>query len=562
MSTNQPPPGPPHDPSGVPVHGTPEVLEQGGGGPLPPSSTTGAGTGGGRRRALVAGGVVGVLALGGVAFGAWSWLSGTGDQPAEALPADTLGYLSVDLDPSGSQKIEALRTLRKFPAFKDEIGLDTDDDLRERIVEEALEDAPCDDLSYADDIEPWLGDRFAVAAVGQGEGEEPAPVLVLQVTDADAAETGFEAIRDCAAEGDEGGDDEGGWAVDGDWAVVAETDEIAQQVVDDAAEASLADDEDFGRWTEAAGDPGIMSGYASPGLAEVLSEGLRGFDEDLTGGDSGLGGPDVDAEALDSALEGFEGAGLHVRFSEGSLEVEVATDGDYGDLTALGDSDQGATMLETLPDDTALALGIGFEPGWFSTVLDNLDRVSDGEVTAQIEGLEAATGLDLSEDVETLLGESAALAVSSDLDPEVIFNSGSGLGEVPVGLKVKGDPDAVEEVLDDLAESTGGGSAVILGSDSEGDVVAIGPDDDYLARLLEDGGLGDTDVYQDVVRESDVASALFVSFDALDDLVADLASGDDEVVDNLAPLAGLGISGWIDDGVGHAVLRVTTDRQD
>ena len=60
--------------------------------------------------ALVAGGAV-------VAGGAWAATSffATGSQPAEALPDSTIAYFSVDLDPSGGQKIEAIKTLRKFP---------------------------------------------------------------------------------------------------------------------------------------------------------------------------------------------------------------------------------------------------------------------------------------------------------------------------------------------------------------------------------------------------------------------------------------------------------------
>ncbi len=45
--------------------------------------------------------------------------------------------------------------------------------------------------------------------------------------------------------------------------------------------------------------------------------------------------------------------------------------------------------------------------------------------------LESETGLAFPEDVETMMGESAAIAVSSDLDPEAIFNSSSGITEVP-----------------------------------------------------------------------------------------------------------------------------------
>src|SRR5690349_6472483 len=96
-------------PSGPSPSGPPETLDFGGGQRLPRPA--------GRRRGVLV--VVGAVAAVGVAGASWAALSffSTGPQPAEALPASTIGYLSVDLDPSGGQKIEALRTLQKFPAF-------------------------------------------------------------------------------------------------------------------------------------------------------------------------------------------------------------------------------------------------------------------------------------------------------------------------------------------------------------------------------------------------------------------------------------------------------------
>ena len=112
-----------------------------------------------RAEALVAGGAV-------VAGGAWAATSffATGAQPAEALPDSTVAYLSVDLDPSGGQKIEAIKTLRKFPGFADNVDLETDDDLRERLFEEITSSGECEGLDYAADVEPWLGSRAAMAA--------------------------------------------------------------------------------------------------------------------------------------------------------------------------------------------------------------------------------------------------------------------------------------------------------------------------------------------------------------------------------------------------------------
>ena len=81
------------------------------------------------RKGLIIGGAVAVLVLAGGGVWAWTAFFSQGPQPAEALPDSTLAYVSIDLDPPGQQKVEAIKTLRKFPAFRDEIGLHTDDDV-------------------------------------------------------------------------------------------------------------------------------------------------------------------------------------------------------------------------------------------------------------------------------------------------------------------------------------------------------------------------------------------------------------------------------------------------
>jgi hypothetical protein len=104
-------------------------------------------------------------------------------------------------------------------------------------------------------------------------------------------------------------------------------------------------------------------------------------------------------------------------------------------------------------------------------------------------------------------------------------------------------------------------AADFLGTDADGDVIVVGPNDDYRSEVLKPGGLGQDDVYQDVVRESDRASAvLFVNFNAGDDWLVKLAGDDQSVKENLAPLAGFGITAWQDDDWTHSVLRITTDQ--
>lgn len=544
-STTPPPTGP----------GGPEYLEQSGGDPATPT-----GSGGGRRNALIAGGAIAGLAL--VGGGVWAAMSffATGAQPAEALPAGTVGYASVDLDPSGGQKIEAFRMLQKFPAIEKELdGFDADDDF----LAKAFEDADCEGLDYDDDIAPWLGYRFAVAAVDLGE-DLPAPVGVVQVDDAAAAEDGLAQLAECA------GGDFGGWAVEGDWAVVAETEDIAQQVVDATGEGTLADDDDYQQWTGEIGDAGVMNLYASPEAGTVLAglvqqlgggmlPGLPGGVPPLEGDPTAMDPASAPAvpEELTQTLEDFQGMAATLRFADGALEFEVAA-GTASEQQQLFSGDRGADVMATLPADTAAALGFGFSEGWLDAMVQQIADTSGGQLTADdvAAELEAQTGLTI-EEVESVFGDSAAIALSSDFDPETLFSSADG-SDVPIGAKVHGDAGAIQDVLGTLAESMGS-DATILGNDAEGDMVAIGPNPDYRGSLLEEGDLGDSDAFQNVVREADQASAVvFVNFDAGDWLTT-LAEGDAEAQQNLEPLEGLGFSTWSDDGTAHAVFRLTTD---
>ena len=77
----------------------------------------------GRRRTGVAvGAVVAVVAALGVGGYGLAQLMSGGASPASAVHADALGYVSLDLDPSASQKIEAFTMMRKFPALKKQLG--------------------------------------------------------------------------------------------------------------------------------------------------------------------------------------------------------------------------------------------------------------------------------------------------------------------------------------------------------------------------------------------------------------------------------------------------------
>lgn len=527
-----------------------------------------------RKRFIALGGLVGVVAVGGGAVWAAASFFSAGAQPAEALPAGTLGYVSIDLDPSGDQKVEAIQTLRKFPAFKEEINLDTDDDLRERLFEEITESGECDGLDYSKDIEPWLGSRAAIAAVEAGE-DDPSAVGVIQVTDATKAEAGLTNLIEMC-----GGDEEtstGGWVVNGDWVVVAETKDIAQEVVDQAEKASLADDDSFTKWTGEAGDDGIMTFYVAGEAANYL--------EDLASGPMGMMGADALTdplaeggyddysdeaseptpsevpEELQEVLDNFDGAAARVRFDDGALEVEYAVSDYSPELTKNFANEAGVELVGSLPDDTVAAFAIGFEPGWVEEIIDYVSSIAPEDegmsVDEMIEEAETETGLALPEDLETLMGEGIAVSLGSGIDVDAITNGGPE--EVPAGVTIDGDADDIQSVLDKLKDLAGPEVAPYLEvTEADGHAV-MGLNEDYREHLEAGGDLGDTDIYQKVVEGGDAQSIVFLNFNADEDWLTRLAEDEPEVSENLDPLAAFGLSSWLDGDTVHGLFKLTTD---
>jgi hypothetical protein len=545
--------------------------------------------------AIVAGGAV-------IAGGAWAATSffATGAQPAEALPDSTVAYFSVDLDPSGGQKIEAIKTLRKFPGFADNVDLETDDDLRERLFEEITSSGECEGLDYATDVKPWLGSRAAMAAVDLGE-DEPTAVGVIQTTDGGKAEDGLATLIEACGgdsagtEGEDGGetsDDIGGWVVDGDWIVLAETEEIAQQVVDAADGSSLAADSSFSQWTGEAGDDGFMSMYVAKGVTKYVEDaagmGMLGMPgspfapapdamgldqecfenaapEDIeecfeTSDDAASGGTEELPEELQQMINDFDGAAATVRFDDGAVEVEYAMSNYNKDLTRFIESEEGVEMISSLPEDTVAAFGFALEEGWAQGLLDYVKTLAPDETASideQLAQFESETGLAFPEDVETLLGEGVTVSMGSGLDPDAVANGGPG--EVPAGIRIKGDADEIQAVLDKISAQAGPEAAEYL-EVTEGDGYAVlALADDYRSALEGGGSLGDSATYSGVVDADEAQSVMFVNFNADDDWLVRLTKDMPEVSENLEPLAAFGFSTWVDDEVVHGLMKVTTD---
>lgn len=514
--------------------------------------------------ALASLGVVGV-----VAAGAWAALSlmSSGEQAAAAVPADAVAYLSLDLDPSAQQKLEAIRIVKKFPALDDELGLDAQDDLRRWAFEEIRGDS-CTDLAYDEDVAPWIGDRVAVAVLPpEKTGGEPVPMVALQVTDQDAASSGLDAVAACAeknAGGAEGG--EVAFAFTGDYVVLAETQAVADGLVQDADEAALADEAAFTRWTEAAGDPGIVSIYVSSQAVSLmgdLTDELGGGMPGTMGGMPGMLGGPGSADELEQMAADFEGLAGVVRFRDGAVEAEMAAGGLPSGFAGAGDAVVG---ISDLPASTGAAFGFAVPEGWLQEYLEMMGEIGGIPLEQMLAEGEAATGLELPEDIETLLGESVSLAVDSELDAEAVIASADP-STVPAGVRVVGDPAEILPVVDKIKAAVGPDADMLHVMEGDG-AVAFGVNRDYVATLAGDGGLGDIASFRDVVPEAERATGvLYVDFAAGDMWVQRLVEefsramggqAEPEVEENMAALGALGVSSWVDEDVQRGLFRLTT----
>lgn len=547
------------------------------------------------KKGLIAlGAVVGVGAVVGGSVWAATTFFVTGAQPAEALPDSTIVYASVDLDPKGAQKVEAIKMLRKFPAIQDELKLDPDDNPIQRFFNES---EACDGVDYADDVEPWLGSRAAVAMVDL-DGE-PQPVGVLQVKDADKAEAGVKTLQEkCgspttdepSSDSEDGG---GAFVVSGDWLIAAETEEIADRVAQEGTDSPLSEDDSYTKWTDAAGDDGIITVYVAKGAADFAEDGFEqlgstiptpstdfgsdtdsDFDSDFdsefdfdTDTDSDLDSEfDFDTpsseptelpEEIKDALKDFDGAAMKIRFEDAGLELETAV-GVSEEWRELVGEAVASDLVGSLPEDSIAAFGLRFEDGWVDRMAEQFASVAGEDMSVEefYSDVEDETGLALPEDLETLLGEGIAVALGPDIDSDAIANGGPE--ELPVAVKVKGDPDEIDEVLEKIRAQMDDDAELLTASEGDG-VVAFGPHSEFRDEVAKDGSLADNEVYDEIVGSDDAVAVFFVNFNASDDWLVRLAEDSDEAAENLEPLRAFGMSAWVEDDVNHGLLRLTTD---
>lgn len=462
--------------------------------------------------AAVVAGVVGIGLVGGGGLFAYSVMGGGGPQPEEVVPADAFAFAKIDLDPSADQKIDAIRFARKFPGAEMQ-DLDEDGDLKQQIFEQIQQEGGFQGVDYAADVEPWLGDRFGVAALPPVDGGDPRAVVVLAVTDEDAASAGADKLT--------AGGQEGVCRTHEDFLVCAEDDGTLGAVT--SAGETLAESDGFTDDMDALGEDGVATGWLDyDGLAEAARQ---------TG-------------ATDQALDGITGRSTFaLRFDGPTLElVGRVTGADSYQL------DGGPPSVGDLPADTVGAVGVSglgdaLTEHW--STIEQAGKESMGEDTWQegVDELTSSTGLTVPDGFAGVLGDDTLVSVGGP----------DGSGQPLVAYRSTGDGAAIDSLIS-TAQSEGQPAYRASGPDGR-EVVAT---DEAYARAVADGsGLGDTDAFKDAVPDADDAQVIgYVDISRAVEAYGSEMS--DEERKNIEPLSSVGFTARTSDDGGEFRLRLTT----
>lgn len=366
-------------------------------------------------------GLVAVVLVGAGAFAYMRFMAPAEDRAIQLVPESSILYGNLFLRPSNDQKMALDDLLQKFP------GVENTDDALDTLIELLDEQLRKQDLSYEEDIEPWLGDQTAGFMMPGGSVEVPNVGILVEskndeafrdfidqvqekespdaeIVEREYKNTTYEVVEDLPGTPSFAFLD--GFFVGG-------TEEAVKASIDAQDGDSLQDSERYVDATEGLRDDWLGLFYADSGaLFSLFEEEMQGLPEEQAFFDSfGLRDqqPSAGVAYVTSDSIGFE--------SSGGLPTE-------GPLAGFK-SFIGSGLLPQLPAGSWAAFGIP-DVGRLSNNMLDLFADFPGFDRAQIESVfTQETGLDLQEDLLSWMGDTG------------IFVLGTNVQEVGGGLVIE-----------------------------------------------------------------------------------------------------------------------------
>jgi hypothetical protein len=465
---------------------------------------------------IAAAAALAVILLGGGAVWAVGAIGGGGTQPNEVLPANSIAYARLDLDPAANQKLALFQLARKFTVTKDSFS---GEDPRKALFDTINKDLD-EKVDFAKDVDPWLGSRVGFAAVPSGE-KEPDFAVAVQVKDQEQAKAGIAKLMK---------GEKYGIAFRDDYALLTATQALADKYA--KAEGSLADNAKFTEDMDAVGEQGILSFWADMGGFMTLVK------DEI---------PTEQQAALDQVKEArFAGA---LRFDSAYVELAGTVRGFKGGLPQ---GDLPKANLGTLPATTAGALSIsGLDQAitkQWAEIEKQASAAGADEIKQLIEQAKTKFGLNLPGDLATFVGQNLTLAVDSE---------GLDSNQIKGGVRLTTDPAKAQAILEKVEQAlTASGQPAPQIAKVAGDgVLTVATTDEYAKTLAGEGTLGDSETFQTAIPNADEATfALFVDLDKVENLYLKSMEGDEKA--NAKVLRAVGMSGTQTETEGTFSLRL------
>jgi hypothetical protein len=481
----------------------------------------------GRTVALV-GSVLAIVAVGAGGAVVFNQVSGGGAQPESVMPATTIAFAKVDLDPAAGQKLDAIRFARKFPAAEGKVK--DDSDLREVIIKGLQDDGELKGVDYARDIEPWLGQRIGVGAIPGSDGSsEPTVVVALAVTDRGKAQESLPKVETSM---------QAACQVLEDYAVCTDSNEKLADILSATKKGTLADSANFSKDMADLGENGVAAAWFDAGKANDLLGAVPG----------GLMG------AMPSTAGGV-GKGrvaMALRFDGPHLELAGHTNG----ATTNFAGKESAGSIEALPKGTLAAVTVAnageqLRAGWPELEKSFKSLAGDQEFADGLAEAQDFLGIKLPDDLYAALGSQFSVAFGG---------LGADQSDLKVAVVSNGDKAVLQKLADAAGQQMGFGDPIGGGGltlKSAGDRTVVSLTDGYADEVANGSGLGDTAGFKAAVKDADKAQVV-----GYVDIAGLLTAFKDDVpvdeVRNFSALSAFGFSVTGDGDSSDFTMRLTT----